>query len=89
MIAGDGQVTTTPDHPRGAMLRAYNKATGKEVGKVFIPAPQSGSPMSYMLKGKQHGSAGVVRGGGDLAVAGDHQRLGDQGCLSPGRCARC
>ena len=29
VIAGDGQVTTTPDHPRGAMLRAYDKATGK------------------------------------------------------------
>ncbi len=54
VIAGDGQVTTTPEHPRGAMLRAYNKATGREVGAVFIPAPQSGSPMTYMLKGKQY-----------------------------------
>src|SRR4029077_7677597 len=25
VIAGDPQVTTTPDHPRGAMLRAYDK----------------------------------------------------------------
>jgi quinoprotein glucose dehydrogenase len=32
VIAGDGQVTTTPDHPRGAPLRAYDQATGKEVG---------------------------------------------------------
>ena len=44
VIAGDPQVTTTADHPRGAMLRAYDKATGKEVGAVYMPAPQSGSP---------------------------------------------
>ncbi len=54
VIAGDGQVTTTAEHPRGAMLRAYNKKTGKEVGAVLMPAPQSGSPMTYMLAGKQY-----------------------------------
>ena len=54
VIAGDGQVTTTPEHPRGAMLRAYDKATGKQVGAVFMAAPQSGSPMTYMLNGKQY-----------------------------------
>ena len=53
VIAGDGQVTTTDAHPRGAMLRAYDKATGKEVGAVWMPAPQSGSPMTYMVNGKQ------------------------------------
>jgi len=53
VIAGEGQVTTTADHPRGAMLRAYDKKTGKEVGAVFMPAPQSGSPMTYMHNGKQ------------------------------------
>ncbi len=54
VIAGEGQVTTTTEHPRGAMLRAYDKATGKEVGAVYLPAPQSGSPMTYMLNGKQY-----------------------------------
>jgi quinoprotein glucose dehydrogenase len=54
VIAGDGQITTTPDHPRGAMLRAYDKATGKEVGGILMPAPQSGSPMTYMHNGKQY-----------------------------------
>ena len=53
VIAGDSQVTTTQEHPRGAMLRAYDKATGKEVGAVLMPAPQSGSPMTYMLNGRQ------------------------------------
>jgi quinoprotein glucose dehydrogenase len=54
VIAGDGQVTTTPEHPRGAMLRAYDKATGKQVGEVLMPAPQSGSPMTYKVNGKQY-----------------------------------
>jgi glucose dehydrogenase len=54
VIAGEGQITTTADHPRGAMLRAYDKASGKEVGAVYLPAPQSGSPMTYMLNGKQY-----------------------------------
>ncbi len=54
VIVGDPLVTTTPDHPRGAMLRAYDKMTGKEVGAVFMPAAQSGSPMTYLLDGKQY-----------------------------------
>ena len=54
VILGDSQVTTTPAHPRGAMLRAYDKATGKEIGAVYMPAPQSGSPMTYMVDGKQY-----------------------------------
>jgi len=54
VIAGDGQVTTTDTHPRGAMLRAYDKTNGKEVGSVLMPAPQSGSPMTYMLNGRQY-----------------------------------
>ena len=54
IILGDSQVTTTPAHPRGAMLRAYDKATGKEVGAVWMPAPQSGSPMTYAVGGKQY-----------------------------------
>ena len=39
---------------RGAMLRAYDKATGDEVGAVFMPAPQSGSPMTYVAEGRQY-----------------------------------
>jgi quinoprotein glucose dehydrogenase len=53
IILGDSQVTTTTSHPRGAMLRAYDKASGKEVGAVWMPAPQSGSPMTYAVGGKQ------------------------------------
>ena len=53
VVLGDPQVTTTATRPRGAMLRAYDKKTGKEVGAVFMPAPQSGSPMTYMANGRQ------------------------------------
>src|ERR1700750_1065782 len=53
VVMGDPQVTTTPEHPRGAMLRAYDKTNGKEVGAVYMPAPQSGSPMTYSVDGKQ------------------------------------
>jgi quinoprotein glucose dehydrogenase len=54
VIAGEAGFATTPSGARGAMLRAYEKATGKEVGAVFMPAPQSGSPMTYMLNGRQY-----------------------------------
>ena len=54
VIAGDPQVTTTADHPRGAMMRAYNKQTGEQVGAVWMPAPVSGSPMTYAIGGRQY-----------------------------------
>ncbi len=54
VIAGDSMVTTTPDHPRGAMLRAYDQDNGREMGAVWMPAPQSGSPMTFMRNGKQY-----------------------------------
>ena len=47
VITGDPQVTAPPGRPRGAMLRAYDKQTGQEVGAVVLPAAQSGSPMTY------------------------------------------
>ena len=53
VIAGDPQVTTTPEHPRGAMMRAYDKQTGAQVGAVWMPAPVSGSPMTYAIGGRQ------------------------------------
>ncbi len=54
VIAGEALATATADHPRGAMLRAYDKATGKDVGAVFMPAQQSGTPMTYSLNGRQY-----------------------------------
>src|SRR5439155_11072676 len=54
VICGEAGVFTTPSGERGAMLRAYDKASGREVGAVYMPAPQSGSPMTYMLNGVQY-----------------------------------
>jgi quinoprotein glucose dehydrogenase len=54
VIVGDPMVTAPPGRPRGAMLRAYDKQTGAEVGAVWMPAQQSGNPMTYMLDGRQY-----------------------------------
>jgi glucose dehydrogenase len=64
LIAGEPQVSTA-GHPRGALFRAYDKATGKDAGSVFMPAQQSGSPMTYMLNGKQYIVVGI--GGGNYS----------------------
>jgi quinoprotein glucose dehydrogenase len=53
VIAGDGGFSTTPSGERGAMLRAYDKTTGADAGAVYMPAPQTGSPMTYMHGGRQ------------------------------------
>ncbi len=55
VIAGEAWLSL-PRHPdaRGAMLRAYDKATGKDAGAVYMPAPASGSPMTYTLNGRQY-----------------------------------
>lgn len=68
VILGDAQVTTTDEHPRGAMLRAYDKATGKQVGAVYMPAQLSGSPMTYMVDGRQYIVVAVSGG----AYAGEY-----------------
>jgi quinoprotein glucose dehydrogenase len=54
VIGGECSVTATSTGARGAMMRAYDKAAGKEVGAVFMPAQQSGSPMTYLVDGKQY-----------------------------------
>ena len=54
VIAGDPQLTAPPGRARGAMLRAYNKQTGEQVGEVLMPAPISGSPMTFSVDGRQY-----------------------------------
>ncbi len=54
VVVGDPTVTNPGGRPRGAMLRAYDKVTGDEVGAVYMPAATSGSPMTYMAGGKQY-----------------------------------
>ena len=43
-----------PDGKRGTYLRAYDKATGKDAGVVYMSGQQSGGAMTYMLGGKQY-----------------------------------
>jgi quinoprotein glucose dehydrogenase len=54
VIAGERDFFTNPAGKRGALLRAYDKKTGKDAGAVFMPAGQTGTPMTYMLNGKQY-----------------------------------
>jgi quinoprotein glucose dehydrogenase len=66
VIAGEGGMVTTPKG-QGAMLRAYDKATGADAGAVYMPAGQSGSPMTYMMNGQQYIAVAVSAPG----VAGE------------------
>ena len=63
VIAGEAGTFTTSSGEEGAMLRAYDKATGEEVGAVYMPAGASGSPMTYMHNGQQHIVLAISGGG--------------------------
>jgi quinoprotein glucose dehydrogenase len=54
LIAGEGGVHTNDKGVRVALLRAYDKRTGADVGEVEMPNKQTGSPMTYMIDGKQY-----------------------------------
>ena len=59
------------------MLRAYDKQTGAQVGALWMPAPQSGSPMTYMVDGRQY--LVVAVSGGDYSGEYLAFRLPDSG----------
>ncbi len=54
IAAGEHDTFTLPNGKIGAMLRAYDKSTGKDLGEVYMPAGETGTPMTYMLNGKQY-----------------------------------
>jgi glucose dehydrogenase len=54
VISGETGFSRNASGQRGATLFAYDKATGQVVGEQFMPAPATGSPMTYMLGGKQY-----------------------------------
>jgi quinoprotein glucose dehydrogenase len=66
VICGEGGFFTTPSGKRGAMLRAYDKATGVEKGAVYMSAPQTGSPITYMSGGVQY--IALATGGGSSSA---------------------
>ena len=54
VICGDAGVFTDEQGRKAARLRAYDKNTGEEKGAVFMEKVQTGSPITYMLGGKQY-----------------------------------
>ena len=54
LIAAEAGAVAGPAGEPGTMLRAYDKATGREVGAVPVPGPVTGSPMTYVVNGRQH-----------------------------------
>ncbi|MCB1672373.1 MAG: PQQ-binding-like beta-propeller repeat protein [Gammaproteobacteria bacterium] len=54
LIAGEAEETTGDDGQRSAWLRAYDKGSGVEAAAIRLPAPQTGSPMTYQLDGEQY-----------------------------------
>jgi quinoprotein glucose dehydrogenase len=54
VIAGEKGTVTQSDGRTGAMLRAYDKATGRDAGAVYMPAQGTGGPMTYMVNGVQY-----------------------------------
>ncbi|PZU09102.1 PQQ-binding-like beta-propeller repeat protein [Sphingomonas sp.] len=65
VIAGEPGLFTLPDGRKGAMLCAYDKATGEQKGAVYMPAAQNGAPMTYMLDGRQY--IVIAIGGGNYS----------------------
>ena len=62
VIAGDGGAYTNKDGEQEALLRAYNKLTGEQVGSLPMPAQQTGTPMSYEIDGVQYLAVAISGG---------------------------
>jgi quinoprotein glucose dehydrogenase len=62
VIVGEKGTITMPNGTKGAYLRAYDKATGKDAGALPMPAPQTGSPMTYSVNGKQYIVVAIASG---------------------------
>jgi len=54
VVCGDCGLFTDETGKKGARLRAYDKATGAQVGAVFLEKAQTGATMTYMHQGKQY-----------------------------------
>lgn len=54
LIEGERGTVTMADGRTGAMLRAFDKATGKDVGAVYLPAQATGGAMTYVVNGVQY-----------------------------------
>ncbi|MEQ1885270.1 MAG: PQQ-binding-like beta-propeller repeat protein [Bryobacteraceae bacterium] len=54
VVAGERGTITNEKGEKVAYLRAYDKATGKDIGAVPMPTGQTGAPMTYMANGRQY-----------------------------------
>jgi quinoprotein glucose dehydrogenase len=54
VICGDCGLFTDETGRKGGRLRAYDKATGAQVGAVFMDKAQTGATMTYLHQGKQY-----------------------------------
>jgi quinoprotein glucose dehydrogenase len=54
LFAGTGSGMYASDFPGTNKFRAYNKATGKLIAELELPANQCGIPMTYSINGKQY-----------------------------------
>ena len=63
VMAGEPGTFTTPSGEIGAMLRAYDKMSGEEVGAVYMPAGVTGSPMTYLHEARQYIVTAIGGGG--------------------------
>jgi quinoprotein glucose dehydrogenase len=54
LFAGEGSGLYVGDGGGGNKFRAYDKATGKIISEIELPANQCGIPMTYSVNGKQY-----------------------------------
>ena len=59
---------TTGGTRGGPRLVAYDKATGKELGSTDLPGAAIGTPMTYLINGRQHIALTVQGSGGATAI---------------------
>jgi quinoprotein glucose dehydrogenase len=51
------------------LIRAFNKANGEIIAEIELPLPPGGTPMTYMVDGKQYICIAVGGGGDSRLVA--------------------
>ena len=65
---------TSPRPPPNAMVISLDKKTGEERGAVYMPAPQTGCPMTYMLGGMQYIVVAIAGGNYSAELVAFRQR---------------
>ena len=54
LVSGEAGFGPTPAARAARCFAPTTKRQGKKLGAVYMPAPQTGSPMTYMVNGKQY-----------------------------------